>query len=63
MSILTFDPGAAASFIHSNEWLAIEPQVAAASKLLESRKGPGNEFLGWLDLPVKYDRAEYRLVE
>lgn len=62
MNQLNFDATAAALFIQPSEWSAIEPQVVAASKLLESRKGPGNDFLGWLDLPVKYDRAEYRRV-
>jgi len=57
---LSFDASATAQFIQPFEWSAIEPQVMAAARLLDSRKGPGNEFLGWLDLPVKYDRAEYR---
>lgn len=46
-------------FIGTHEMDAIEPQVEAASALLASRKGPGNEFLGWLDLPENYDRDEY----
>ena len=46
-------------FIGQHEMDAIIPQVEAASALLESRKGPGNEFLGWLDLPENYDRDEY----
>jgi len=47
----------------AHETSAIEPQVTSAAQLLESRKGPGNDFLGWLDLPVKYDREEYRRIK
>lgn len=37
--------------IQEHEFSYIQPTVAAAHSLLESRKGPGSEFLGWLDLP------------
>ena len=50
-------------FIYEHELTAIEPQIAAAAKLLESRSGPGHEFLGWLDLPSKYDRAEFKRIK
>ena len=33
--------------------------VEAAHKILEGRCGAGNDFLGWLDLPVNYDKEEY----
>ncbi len=46
-------------FIAAHETAAIVPQVTAAAALLESRKGPGSDFLGWLDLPEHYDREEY----
>lgn len=41
---------------HELEYLANATEQAA--ELLESGKGPGSEFLGWLDLPVNYDRVE-----
>ncbi|MEY4202962.1 MAG: hypothetical protein RL013_665 [Bacteroidota bacterium] len=47
----------------AHETSAIEPQVTSAAQLLESRKGPGNDFLGWLDLPTRYDREEYRRIK
>lgn len=53
----------AQKFITAGELSAIGPQVATAAKLLESRTGPGNDFLGWLDLPLKYDRAEFRRIK
>ncbi len=32
--------------------LAVEKEVAAAHMTLTEKTGPGNDFLGWLDLPV-----------
>ena len=32
--------------------LAVEKEVAAAHATLTEKTGPGNDFLGWLDLPV-----------
>ncbi|MFN0016391.1 MAG: glucose-6-phosphate isomerase [Saprospiraceae bacterium] len=51
------------AFIRPEEFSAIVPQVLAAAKVLDGRNGPGSEFLGWLDLPVKYDRTEFRRVK
>jgi len=62
-STIQFDYSPAAPFLSEQELTALEPQVAAAAKLLESRQGPGNEFLGWLDLPLKYDRTEYKRIK
>jgi glucose-6-phosphate isomerase len=61
--MIQLDISASEKFISAHELSAIEPQVAAAAKLLESRTGPGNEFLGWLDLPLKYDRAEFKRIK
>jgi glucose-6-phosphate isomerase len=61
--MLNFDHSSAKTFIADHEMAAIAPQVEGAAKLLESRKGPGNDFLGWLDLPLKYDRAEFTRIK
>ena len=46
-------------FITDNEYEYMRAQVALAHGTLMSRKGAGNEFLGWLDLPRDYDREEF----
>ena len=46
------------SFVNESDLLSIAPEVKAAHDLLSSRTGAGNDFLGWLDLPVNYDREE-----
>ncbi len=52
------------SFVSADDLSAIAPEVKAAHDLLTSRTGAGNDFLGWLDLPVNYDKEEAaRIVE
>lgn len=34
-----------------------------AHQQLESRSGAGNDFLGWLDLPVNYDKEEFARIK
>ncbi len=50
-------------FISKNEYEAIEPQVKMAHNLLHGKKGLGNEFTGWLDLPQNYDKEEFERIK
>jgi glucose-6-phosphate isomerase len=61
--MITLDLSGTTRFIKSEEMDNMQPQVQAAHQLLQSRKGPGNEFLGWMDLPIKYDKAEYKRIK
>ena len=45
-------------FIREHEYQAIYPQIQAAHTMLHEKSGLGNDFLGWLDLPVNYDKEE-----
>lgn len=63
MKKLTFDYSNTARFVQKHEIEHIAASTEAAAKLLESRKGPGSDFLGWLDLPKKYDRDEFRRIQ
>lgn len=38
-------------------------QVESAHALLASGKGPGNDFLGWVDLPTNYDKEEFARIK
>ena len=42
-----------AGFMSSGEVESYNPAVAEAERLLVSKSGAGNDFLGWLDLPKK----------
>ncbi len=46
-------------FISEEEYTAIAPQIEAAHDLLHNKTGLGNDFTGWVDLPVDYDKDEF----
>lgn len=50
-------------FVTDHELEAIAPLVSAAHKTLENRNGPGSDFLGWVDLPVDYDKEEFARIK
>lgn len=51
------------SFISEHEYEGIAPVISAAHNTLENRNGLGNDFLGWLDLPVNYDKEEFARIK
>ena len=50
-------------YVQDDEILDAEPLVKVAQDTLEQRKGAGNDFLGWLDLPENYDREEFARIK
>ncbi len=50
-------------FVNDEDIKAIAPEVTAAAELLDSRTGAGNDFLGWIDLPVDYDKEEFARIK
>lgn len=50
-------------FVNHEELEAIFPQVQAAHRTIHEKSGPGNDLLGWLDLPVDYDREEFTRIQ
>lgn len=63
MKKLTFDYSYAKNFVQAHEVEIIASQIENAATLLESKSGPGNDFLGWLDLPENHDKAEFGRIE
>ncbi|MGM0508384.1 MAG: glucose-6-phosphate isomerase, partial [Fusobacteriota bacterium] len=63
MSKITLDYSKAVDFFNEKEINNMEGQVNNAAKLLEEKSGPGNEFLGWLDLPENYDKEEFARIK
>lgn len=60
---IAFTEKYAAGFLQENDLKGLEPQIAAAHSMLEARSGLGNDFLGWLDLPVNYDKEEFARIK
>ncbi|MFR5601811.1 MAG: glucose-6-phosphate isomerase, partial [Lachnospiraceae bacterium] len=56
---VTFDYSKAAGFISANELANMKTAVMAAKEVLVNKSGAGNDFLGWIDLPVDYDKEEF----
>ena len=60
---VTFDYSKAACFISEAEVASMKKIVASAKEELVSRTGAGNDFLGWIDLPVNYDKEEFARIK
>jgi len=63
MSVLRLNEAFANSFVKDEEMKAIAPEVTRAYETLVSGSGEGNDFLGWVDLPVNYDKEEFARIE
>ena len=63
MSKITFDYSKAAGFISEEEVGYMKKLVNDAKELLVSKTGAGNDFLGWIDLPVDYDKEEFGRIQ
>lgn len=51
------------SFITDDELNAMAPAVADAHQKIVDRSGEGADFLGWVDLPVNYDKEEFERIK
>ncbi len=62
MSKVTFDYSKTSSFI-SDEVISMKKIAEDAKKVLVEKTGAGNDFLGWIDLPVDYDKEEFERIK
>ena len=60
---ISFSEKYAKGFFGADELEGILPQVKAAHDTLNSKTGLGNDFLGWVDLPVDYDKDEFARIK
>ncbi|OPJ56350.1 glucose-6-phosphate isomerase [Alkalithermobacter paradoxus] len=59
MEKLTFDYSKASKFIKEHEVEYLNPFIKEAHNMLHEKNGPGNDFVGWVDLPINYDKEEF----
>ncbi len=60
---VTFQYDKALDFFNEEELCAVASQISAAHKTLTDGNGLGNDFLGWVDLPVNYDKDEFARIK
>lgn len=60
---LSFDYSKASGFISAEELGYMRAQVMCAKDVLTGKTGAGNDFLGWIDLPVDYDKEEFSRIK
>ena len=60
---VTFDYSKTAGFISAEEVKNMKAGVECTKEVLTSRTGAGNDFLGWIDLPVDYDKDEFARIK
>ncbi|MCL2864914.1 MAG: glucose-6-phosphate isomerase [Lachnospiraceae bacterium] len=58
-----FDDTKARCFIQGHEVAYMSELAEQAAKKLTSKTGAGNAFLGWIDLPVAYDKSEFARIK
>lgn len=59
MAVLKLNERFASAFVSEAEVKTAAEDVKAAYGTVARKDGAGNDFLGWLDLPVNYDREEF----
>lgn len=60
---LKFNSAYAKDFIRENDLKGLEAQVAVAHETVNAKSGLGNDFLGWVELPVNYDKEEFSRIK
>lgn len=60
---VTFDYSKTKVFISDHEVELMSKLADDAKDVLVSKTGAGNDFLGWIDLPVNYDKEEFARIK
>ncbi|MBA5850854.1 glucose-6-phosphate isomerase [Clostridium sp. cel8] len=60
---ITLDLSKTEPYLEKSEIENLKPFVSTAHKMLNDKSGAGNDFLGWVDLPVNYDKEEFNRIK
>ena len=63
MKKISLDLSKTVPFLNSHEIDYMEEAVKVAHDKLHNKSGAGNDFLGWIDLPVNYDKDEFERIK
>ena len=59
MNAISLDYQKAKNFFSQDEIDNMAGMVKSCHDMLHAKSGAGNDFLGWLELPENYDKAEF----
>jgi glucose-6-phosphate isomerase len=62
MSDIKIDYSKVLEFMNEHEIKYLQGQIIDAHEKLHNKTGPGSDFLGWVDLPQKYDKSEFKRI-
>ncbi len=51
------------TFINESDYAQMQAEIIGADKLIREKCGPGGDYLGWVDLPVNYDKEEFARIK
>lgn len=60
---ISFDYSNALAFMKKSEVDNLSEFVKAAHNMLHEKTGPGSDYLGWVDLPLNYDKSEFERIK
>jgi glucose-6-phosphate isomerase len=63
MGQVKFDYSKTQGYVKEHEIESMKAITESAKELLLSKSGAGNDFLGWIDLPVDYDKDEFARIK
>ena len=63
MTHIGFDYSKALGFFAEHELTYLQDAVKVAHHSLHEQTGAGSDFLGWIDLPVNYDKEEFSRIQ
>src|SRR5690606_19464305 len=63
MTHVRFDYSKALSFFGEHEITYLRDAVKVAHHSIHEKTGAGSDFLGWIDLPVDYDKEEFSRIQ
>ncbi|WP_315119333.1 glucose-6-phosphate isomerase [uncultured Clostridium sp.] len=63
MNKITLDLNYAKPYLKDEEVAYFQPYINEAHKMLHEGTGTGNDYIGWVDLPINYDKEEFNRIK
>ena len=61
--MVRYNTGYLSGFLSEDDFRLVAEEARTASEKLRSGSGAGNDYLGWRDLPLDYDKEEYARIK